>query len=135
PWSVLGSGVLTGKYNQGDTTGRAKLWGDIPERDLTIAQAVVTMANEIGCTPSQVAMSWVRQQPGVIVPLIGARTLAQLEDNLGCLNVTLTGEQLAALNEVSRFELGFPHEFINSPQIRDLLSGGTHDKIDNHHFN
>lgn len=133
PWSVLGSGVLTGKYNQSDSAeGRAKLWGDIPERDLQIAQAVVDVAREIDCTPSQVAMSWVRQQPGVIIPIIGARKLAQFEDNLNCLNVTLTPEQLAKLDQVSQIELGFPHEFLTSPPILDLVYGGTFDKIDNH---
>lgn len=133
PWSVLGSGVLTGKYNQaGPAKGRAKLWGDIAERDLNIAQAVVDIAAEIGCTPSQVAMSWVRQQPGVIIPLIGARTLSQLEDNLGCLDVTLTEEQLAKLQEVSRIELGFPREFIESEQNIDVVFGGTFGKLDNH---
>jgi aryl-alcohol dehydrogenase-like predicted oxidoreductase len=134
PWSVLGAGVLTGKYNQGKGAGRAKLWGGISERNLAIAQAVADVASEIGCSPSQVAMSWVRQQPGVIIPLIGARTLAQLQDNLGCLEVTLNPEQLAKLNEISQFELGFPHEFIYSAQTRDLVSGGTFDKLDHHRW-
>ncbi len=133
PWSVLGAGILTGKYNQGEVEeGRAKLWGDIAERDLTIAQAVVDVAGEIGCTPSQVAMSWVRQQPGVIIPIIGARTLSQLEDNLGCLDVTLGDEHLTRLKEVSKFDLGFPHEFLESEQALDLVSGGTFNQLDNH---
>lgn len=133
PWSVLGSGVLTGKYNKaGSAEGRAKLWDNLVERDLNIAQAVVDAAGEIGCTPSQAALSWARQQPGVIIPIIGARKLSQLEDNLGCLEVALTAEQLARLNEVSRIELGFPHEFIESE--RDALFGGTYDKIDNHRW-
>ncbi|NNK48754.1 MAG: aldo/keto reductase, partial [Gemmatimonadetes bacterium] len=86
----------------------------------------------IGCTASQVAVSWVRQQHGVIVPLVGARNLAQLEDNLGALDVTLDGEHLTRLDEVSRIEPGFPHDFLASDPIRDLVFGGTFDRIDNH---
>lgn len=133
PWSVLSAGVLTGKYNRVETEGgRAKLWGDIAERDLAIAGEVVQLAEEIGCTPSQVALNWVRQQPGVIIPIVGARKVGQLEDNLGALDFTLTGEQIARLNDVSRFELGFPHEFLASDGVRDVVFGGTYRQIDDH---
>ena len=78
------------------------------------------------------AFNWVRQQPGVIIPLIGARTLAQIQDNLGCLDFTLAPEQLARLDEVSKIELGFPHDFLASDGCRDLVFGGTYDLTDNH---
>jgi aryl-alcohol dehydrogenase-like predicted oxidoreductase len=133
PWGALASGVLTGKYNQTpDTPGRAARWGDIPARSLTIAQAVVDTAAEIGCTPSQVALSWVRQQPGVIIPIIGARRADQLADNLACLNVTLTADQLARLDDASRIEPGFPHDFLASDGVRDVVFGGAFGEIDNH---
>lgn len=132
-WGALGSGVLTGKYNKNAATeGRAALWGSIAEKNLRIAQAVVDLAEEMGATPSQVALSWVRQQPGVIIPLIGAKTAAQLEDNLGCLAVTLSEDQLARLAEVSKIELGFPYDFLTSTQVQDLVYGGTFPQIDNH---
>jgi len=92
----------------------------------------VDIAESLGCTPSQVAVSWVRQQTGVIVPLIGARNLAQLEDNLGALDVTLDDGHLQRLEEVSRVEPGFPHDFLASENIRDLVFGGSFDRIDNH---
>jgi aryl-alcohol dehydrogenase-like predicted oxidoreductase len=132
-WGALGSGVLTGKYNK-DTgaAGRAALWGEIPERNLQIAQAVVDLAEELGVEPSQVALNWVRQQPGVVIPIIGAKRVSQLEDNLGCLNFTLTAEQLAHLNDISKIELGFPYDFLTSEQVQDLVFGGTYSKIDNH---
>ena len=133
PWSVLGAGTLTGKYSRGaQGEGRAREGAASDERNLAIADAVVEVAEEIGCAPSQVAVSWVRQQHGVIVPLIGARNLDQLRDNLGSLDVTLTAEQLARLDEVSRIEPGFPHDFLESDHIRDIVFGGTRESIDNH---
>ena len=131
-WGALGSGVLTGKYNRPDqdAQGRAAMWGAIEPHKLTIAQVVVDIAETIDCTPSQVALSWVRQQSGSIIPLIGARNVAQLEDNLGCLNVTLTDEQLSQLNEVSRIELGFPHDFLATNEAKDVIYGGTLAQID-----
>jgi diketogulonate reductase-like aldo/keto reductase len=88
------------------------------------------MAQEIGATPAQVALSWVRQQPGTLIPLVGARTVEQLQDNLGCLDVTLTDEQIATLNASSQIDLGFPHSFLASDGIRDVVFGGTYNLID-----
>jgi aryl-alcohol dehydrogenase-like predicted oxidoreductase len=131
-WGALGSGVLTGKYNKQakDSDGRAAQWGAINERRLAMAQAVMDVAGEIDCSPSQVALSWVRQQSGQIIPLIGARKVAQLKDNLACLKVTLTDEQLARLDDISRIELGFPHDFLASSEVQDLIYGGTLARID-----
>ena len=130
-WGALGSGVLTGKYNTQDASeGRAAMWGDIPERSLKIAAEVVAIAEEIGCSPSQVALNWVRQQPGTIIPVLGARKLAQIEDNLGCLDHALEDAHLNRLEEVSQIELGFPHQFLID--ARDFVYGGTFEQIDNH---
>jgi len=113
PWDTLGSGILTGKYNRDEsTTGRATLRGNVKPRDLAIAAEVVKLADELGRTPAQVALGWVRQGPGVIVPLVGARTREQLDDNLGCLDFQLEPEAKQRLDEASRIELGFPHEFL-----------------------
>jgi aryl-alcohol dehydrogenase-like predicted oxidoreductase len=134
PWSVLGAGVLSGKYNRGTPPekGRAKAGAATVERNLEIAGAVMAVADEIGCTPAQAAISWVRQQPGVIVPLIGANSLRQLEENLGALDVSLSAAQLARLEQASRIELGFPHDFLTQEFTRDLIYGGTRDRIDAH---
>jgi aryl-alcohol dehydrogenase-like predicted oxidoreductase len=113
PWDTLGSGILTGKYNRdAATAGRATLRGTVKDRDLAIAAEVVKLAEELGRSPAQVALDWVRQGPGVIVPLVGARTREQLDDNLGCLDFHLEPEAKDRLDEVSRIELGFPHEFL-----------------------
>ena len=97
------------------------MMGGVSEQALAVAEEVVNIAEDIGCTPSQVALNWVRQQPGVMVPLIGARTEAQAKDNLGCLSYHLTDEHMAKLNEVSAISYGFPHEFLSSDFVRDLV--------------
>jgi len=133
PWSVLGSGILTAKYNEGQNTeGRAARWNSIPDRHLAISREVQAIAQEAGCTPSQVAIAWVRQQPGVIIPLLGARKVEQLQDNLGALNVTLSPEHMKRLGEASAIDLGFPHDFLAGNEVRDLVYGGTFNQIDNH---
>lgn len=133
-WSVLGAGVLTGKYRRSEgekVSGRAANWS-LPERHYAIGEAVANMAEEIGCSPSQVAINWVRQQPGVILPLLGASKRSQIEDNLACLNFSLNEEQLQRLNEISQIELGFPHDFLASPEIQQIVYAGTRPQIDNH---
>jgi aryl-alcohol dehydrogenase-like predicted oxidoreductase len=116
-WAPLGRGLLTGKYSRPDARSeeRSRLSLDDARRDqrnLAIAQAVDEIADELGVPSSQVAIAWLRQQPGVIVPLAGARTAGQLTENLGALSLTLEEEHLRRLDEVSRVSLGFPHEFL-----------------------
>jgi aryl-alcohol dehydrogenase-like predicted oxidoreductase len=133
PWGVLGSGVLSGKYNlEKNAKGRANLRGGINKRNLRIADEVIKISKKLGCSPSQVALSWARQQAGVMIPILGAKKVTQLKDNLGCLEVELSKKELARLERVSKIELGFPHDFLSSPVIRDIVYGGTFDKIDNH---
>jgi aryl-alcohol dehydrogenase-like predicted oxidoreductase len=139
PWSPLASGVLTGKYTRADLdagqgtadpsgTRRnvAAANGSLTERALGIADVVKEVAAEIGVKPSQVALAWVLLNPGVAAPIVGARTPAQLEDNLGALEVRFTDAHLAALNEASRVDLGFPHEFLSRPMPRQVMFGGAH---------
>ncbi len=134
PWGVLDGGILTGKYNKKrDEAGRAQIYKSISDEKLKVAAEVIKVAKKTGKTASQVALNWVRQQPGVIIPIIGAKTEKQLKDNLECLNFTLNDDQLNKLDEVSKVEMGFPHEFLSSDNITDIIFGGTQDKIDNHH--
>ncbi|NDJ20360.1 aldo/keto reductase [Nostoc sp. B(2019)] len=136
PWSPLGGGVLTGKYNkpsqEGGEQGRLASFGGVSENNLAVADAVSQVAAEIGHTASQVALAWLRAQSNAIIPIIGARKLTQFQDNLACLDVTLSPEHLQRLNEVSQIELGFPHDFLENGAIRDRLFGGTFSTIDNH---
>ena len=133
PWSPLGQGVLTGKYNGDAKEAGARLGGDgsapIPERKLSIAQAVVDVASGIGRTPSQVALAWLLAQGPDVIPIIGSRKAHQIEDNLACLDVTLDSEQLAKLDAASKVELGFPHEFLAGPLLRGFVTAGNDDAI------
>jgi aryl-alcohol dehydrogenase-like predicted oxidoreductase len=134
PWAVIGGGILSGKYNKNkDEQGRAQLYKSVDENSLKIAEEVIRVADEVGCSPSQVAINWVMQQPGVIIPIVGAKTESQLNDNINCLKFSLNEEQIAKLNEASKIDLGFPHNFLSSDTIRDIIFGGTYDKIVNHH--
>ena len=133
PWSPLGGGILTGKYNkpQGNDEEQRRL-EQISDKNLAISEVVSQVASDIGHSPSQVALAWLLAQSGVTIPIIGARKLSQFQDNLACLDVTLAPEHLQRLNEVSKIELGFPHDFLGSDMIRDRLFGGTFDTIKNH---
>ena len=102
-------------------------------RNMLIAQEVSKIAKEIGCSAAQVALNWVRQQnimspawKNRIIPIIGARKETQVKDNLACIEFELTSEQMKMLNEVSKIELGFPHDFLNSEMIKDIIYGGTY---------
>jgi aryl-alcohol dehydrogenase-like predicted oxidoreductase len=136
PWSVLGAGALTGKYNADPRAeGRVARWG-AAERDLKIAAEISAAAQEVGATNSQVAIAWVLAQQSPhhtpIIPILGARKLEQITDNLGALKIQLSAEQLKRLDDATRIELGFPHDFLQSDNVRDLVFGGTYDQIHNH---
>jgi aryl-alcohol dehydrogenase-like predicted oxidoreductase len=105
---------------------------DINERKKAIAEAVVEIAESIGKTSAQVALNWLRQQPGVVIPIIGARRLSQLKDNLACVEFSLDEEHLQRLNDVSQIELGFPHDFFTNELVQNFAFGGMRDVIDNH---
>jgi len=131
-WSPLAGGALTGKYKSGASGSTRKRAEDIRPRTRAIADAVVSVAREAGVSPSQVALAAIRQQRrfGPIIPILGARNRAQLEDNLGCLDVSLDPEQLQALDQASAIELGFPHDLLASTQVRNWAFGGRPEVID-----
>jgi aryl-alcohol dehydrogenase-like predicted oxidoreductase len=138
PWSPLAGGVLSGKYTEADLKGggTASPTGSrrdvnlamsmLSRRSLQIAEVVKQVAKEVGATPAQVALNWLLRQPGVVSPIIGARKTAHVEDNLGSLAFHLSDEQLARLDAVSKVELGFPHDFLRSDMVRNVVEGGAH---------
>ena len=99
--------------------------GKVNPATVAVADAVKAVADQIGVTSAQVALAWTLANPAVAAPLLGARTLRQLEDNIGALAVVLNDAQLASLDEASRVDLGFPHDFLQYDFIRDGLTGGT----------
>jgi aryl-alcohol dehydrogenase-like predicted oxidoreductase len=134
PWSPLASGLLSGKYATGAAQpddpegGRAPMMaaiGRVNPATVAIADAVKSVADAIGASSAQVALAWTLANPAVVAPLTGARTLRQFDDNIGALDVALDGEHLATLDEASRIDLGFPHDFLKLPFIRDALTAGT----------
>ncbi|MBK7985233.1 MAG: aldo/keto reductase [Candidatus Competibacter sp.] len=141
-WGPLGGGLLTGKYNpeadksvSTDARYTVSPWGQdlMSERNLDIAAAVVELAEEIDRTPSQVAINWIRQQRrGVIIPILGARKLSQLQDNLAALDFLLSDEQLRRLDAASAIAPGFPHDFLTREGVRQVIYGNTLPSIDNH---
>ncbi len=127
-WGLLEGGELTGKYNApSDEPKRSK---DTSERTKRIASEVMGLAAELSCTASQVALAWVRQSPYRILPILGARTVSQLRDNLGCLDITLTPDQVERLGATSPIDLGFPQAFLTSDQVHRLIFGSTYPKIE-----
>lgn len=147
PWSPLGSGILTGKYNQvaagvganggGDTRRLdAGVFADFvkpTERKLAIAAETVKVAGEIGVSPAQVALAWLMAQKGTVIPIIGSRKVHQLKDNLGAADLTLAPEHQARLDAVSHEPLGYPHDFLSSGPMTDFVYGGQFGNLDNTH--
>lgn len=130
PWGMLESGVLTGKYSSKSDEPRRE--SHVGERGLAAGEVVVKLAREIGRTPAQVAINWVRQQPGNLIPILGCRSEKQIEDNLGCLDFRLTDEQMAELSKVADFKIGFPSSFLHSNHVRGLIFGDTFALLDQH---
>jgi aryl-alcohol dehydrogenase-like predicted oxidoreductase len=141
PWSPLAGGLLTGKYDEGFKGQKEENrlehpmmepFADINERKRAIARAVVEVAAAVGKSPAQVALNWLCRQPGVVIPIVGARRMSQLKDNLGSVEFSLDEEHVQKLNDVSRIELGFPHDFYTSEMVTNFTYGGLRDRIDNH---
>lgn len=126
-WGLLEAGELTGKYNS--PTDEPKRSKDTSDRIKSIAAVVMQVAKDIGRTPSQVALNWARQSIYGILPILGARRLGQLEDNLGCLDFDLTLDQMRQLSAASPIDLGFPASFLASDHVHGLIFGETYRKI------
>jgi aryl-alcohol dehydrogenase-like predicted oxidoreductase len=116
PWSPLGRGVLTGKYRGGapaDSRGATEAYRAFVEPFLdddsrSVVDAVVTAADGLGVSPVAVALSWVRDRPGVVAPIVGARTVAQLSAALASEDLVLPAPVREALDDVSQPAVGYP---------------------------
>src|SRR6187551_1065254 len=128
-WSPLAGGALSGKYSSGSGSSseptRLRREG-INERTLRIADTLALVARDVGATSAQVALAWLytRAEGGPVIPIVGARTRAQLDENLASLNVTLETSQLARLDEATQIDAGFPHQFLASEMMKKFLTGG-----------
>jgi aryl-alcohol dehydrogenase-like predicted oxidoreductase len=120
PWSPLAGGFLSGKFrkNQAPPKGsRLAKWSSNYERNATdknfaIVEALIQVAEQTKHSPAQIALAWLLRKPQVTAPVIGARTIGQLDDNLRALEVKLSDADLKKLDDVSALELRYPQDFI-----------------------
>lgn len=128
PWGPLGGGFLSGKYRRGERPpgdsriANAAEWMDehwekrATERNWAVIDAVGEVAEQTGKSYAQVSLNWLLRQPGVTAPIVGARRLDQLEDNLGAAGWALDGEQVRRLSDAAPPEPTYPARFIVDKQ-------------------
>jgi aryl-alcohol dehydrogenase-like predicted oxidoreductase len=134
-WSPLAGGLLSGKYHSGGASGgrfsaeSAKPFLRTGERPDRVVSALKKVSQQVGHSPAQVALAWLRHRDIPVIPIVGARRVQQLEDNLASLELELTREQVSALDEASAIEMGFPHDFYQNEMVKTFAYGGLRDKI------
>jgi aryl-alcohol dehydrogenase-like predicted oxidoreductase len=158
-WSALSGGMTTGKYSRGaldpDQSHRLQgtldpaadhYWLSVLERNRDIMGRVNAVADRIGRPTVQVSLNWLRQKPGVTIPVFSARTLEQMREDLGCLDWELTPEQMAEIDQASEAALatpvkkwGYPNDFVEfgSPaipmfEVKKMEYGTVGANIDDH---
>jgi aryl-alcohol dehydrogenase-like predicted oxidoreductase len=130
PWAPLGGGALTGKYVRGEQ-GRIKSESNrLNERSTNITKTVMSIAEELGVSPGNVALQWTRAQGFSSIPIVGATKVSQLEDNLKTIDISLTQEHLQKLDEVSAIQLGFPGDFFREEGVKLNTFGSFYDKVE-----
>jgi aryl-alcohol dehydrogenase-like predicted oxidoreductase len=131
-WSPLAGGLLTGKYSP-DPAARAAQpgrlttsgWGRmfLTDRGFGIAEAVKRVAARLGATAGQVAIAWLLQRPGNVIPVIGTRSAAQLADLLGACALVLDAAALEELEAATRIDTGYPGSLLGSPAGTRMVHG------------
>jgi aryl-alcohol dehydrogenase-like predicted oxidoreductase len=138
PFSPLANGLLSGKYSredflsepgatgfQGSRRNSLHTLGKFTERNRQIVDEVKEVASEVQKSPAQVALAWLLCRSTVTSVLLGASKLEQLQNNLGSLNAHLSPDQIKRLDDISRVEMGFPHQHLANPTIKRTISGGV----------
>ncbi len=128
PWGPLRGGALSGKYRRADRgnheAGRgARVTSFLNDATYDLLEAMETIAAALGTTVPRVALVWVQGRPGVTSTIIGARTIEQLEDNLGALDVRLSAEQVKTLDDLTKPVLPFPTDMLSA--VPAFAYGGT----------
>ncbi|GAA4203575.1 aldo/keto reductase [Streptosporangium oxazolinicum] len=113
-WGPLAGGVLSGKFSgpAGAEAATRVDPGSLTARDHAAARAVLEVADELGVTAAQVAIAWTRTRSPAVHPIVGARDVKQLTDNLGAIDVVLPEEAVRRLEAATGFEVGYPGDFI-----------------------
>jgi aryl-alcohol dehydrogenase-like predicted oxidoreductase len=134
PWSPLGGGILSGKYARTDAGSKDSIDESLRrsanktrqnDRNAAIVTALAAVAKEAERTPAQVAIRWLLQKPGVSSVILGARTKAQLDDNLLAAGFELSSEHMNRLDEAGKIDLGYPYDYLRSPTITKFMYGGA----------
>jgi aryl-alcohol dehydrogenase-like predicted oxidoreductase len=135
-WSPLSGGVLSGKYHGHGSSEQGRMNSDMmkgfmPEqqRASRVVAAVKAVSDQTGRSMAQVALAWLRYRPVPVIPIIGARKLSQLKDNLASFGLSLSAEQVKALDEASHIDLGFPYSMYGKEFVRAIMYGGLRDQI------
>ena len=134
-WSPLAGGLLSGKYHSGDRS--EKRYSDETMQQFLrrgehadrIISALNKISKETGRSQAQVALAWLRYRDIPVVPIIGARRISQLQDNLNSLTLELNSKQVTELDEASAIDLGFPHDFYELDLVKNFAYGGMRDQI------
>jgi aryl-alcohol dehydrogenase-like predicted oxidoreductase len=135
-WSPLAGGVLSGKYHGHGSSEAGRLNSDMmkdfkPEQQRAdrVVAAVKKVSDETGRSLAQVALAWLRYRPVPVIPILGARKLHQLQDNLASLDLQLSPDQVKTLDDASQIDLGFPYSMYARDFVRAIAHGGLRDKI------
>jgi aryl-alcohol dehydrogenase-like predicted oxidoreductase len=135
-WSTLARGLLTGKYHGHGSPEQGRMNSEtmkdfMPEQQRTgrIVAAVKAVSDQTGRGMAQVALAWLRYRSVPVIPILGARKLSQLQDNLASFNLALSAEQVNALDEASQIDPGFPYHLYAKELVRAVAYGGMRDQI------
>jgi len=135
-WSPLAKGILTGKYHGAGKADGGRMTNEgmkefLPpeQRAARIISAVKSVSEQTGRSMAQVSLAWLRHRTVPVIPIIGARKLPQLQDNLASVDVELSAEQLKCLDGASRIELGFPGDIFERESVNAMRYGGTRDRL------
>jgi len=140
-WSPLAGGFLSGKYqvtaegvrsesgsSRMDNPDMQQFLQDKPRLE-SVIDGVRSVAKSIGKNPAQIALAWLTNHPRPVIPIIGARRLDQLDANIEGAALQLSADHMNQLNEASRIDLGFPHNFFNKPMVRQFVHAGLADSM------
>jgi aryl-alcohol dehydrogenase-like predicted oxidoreductase len=135
-WSPLAGGLLSGKYHSGEKKSERRFADESMQQFLRkgeqadrIVAALKKVSQETGRSLAQAALAWLRYRDIPVIPIIGARRISQLQDNLDSLTLELSEKQVSTLNQASAIELGFPHDFYEREMVKSLVYGGLRDQI------
>jgi aryl-alcohol dehydrogenase-like predicted oxidoreductase len=129
PWAPLAGGALSGKYLKGESGRVNEQSARRNDRNTQIVQKVVDWAEKLKVSPAALALKWTMQKDFVSIPVVGARKAAQLQDSIEALSLQIPEEVIGELDTVSKIDLGFPHEFLASKEVKQVVFGGTFDAI------